>query len=181
MFRRAVLASCLVVTACRTSLETEPDAPPRVDAPVVDMVDAGPSPTCIEAMTHSDLAFIEDKIFKPSCVFQSCHDGVGADAGELDLRAFMSHAALVNVDSNTDAEASPAGDYKLVVPMEPTQSYLMFLIRHYTGAEMTPPAGQPHADVGFMPQDDSGELGPLCVEKREAILRWIEAGAPPRT
>ncbi|HVK87503.1 MAG TPA: hypothetical protein VM513_25475 [Kofleriaceae bacterium] len=181
MLRRAALASLLILVACRTSLETEPDAPPRADAPAVDMVDAGPSATCIEAMSHSDLAFIEDKIFKPGCVFQSCHDGIGGGAGTLDLRASMSHAALVNVDARTDADASPPGTYKLVVPMQPTQSYLMFLIRHYTAQEMSPEAGQPAADVGFMPQDNTGALPPLCIEKREAIVRWIEAGAPPRT
>lgn len=176
MFRRAVLASLLIVAACRHSLETEPDAPPPRDAPI----DAGLSPTCLEAQTRSDLAFIEDKIFKFSCVFSSCHDGSGEGAGDMDLREFMSHASLVNVDSTTDDRASFAGDYKLVVPNQPTQSYLLFMIRHIPAADMTPPAGTPASDVGFMPQDDSGELPPLCEEKREAIERWILAGAPER-
>lgn len=174
MFRHA-LASLVMLAACRHSLETEPDAPPR-DA----QVDAGPSPSCIEAQSHSDLAFIEDNVFKTSCVFSSCHDGTGMGAGELDLREFMSHAALVNVDARTDSSASPAGDYKLVVPLQPTQSYLLFMIRHIPAAQMTPPAGTPHNDVGFMPQDDSGDLPPLCIEKREAIERWIMDGAPAR-
>ncbi|MDX2091018.1 MAG: hypothetical protein SFX73_24375 [Kofleriaceae bacterium] len=174
MLRRVVLAS-LLLTACRESLETEPDARQRDAA-----VDAGPSPSCLEAQTHADLAFIEDKIFKPACVFSSCHDGTGTGAGEMNLKEFMSHAELVDVDAQTDSMATPSGDYKLVVPNQPRQSYLMFMIRHYQGDEMMPPAGQPHGDVGFMPQDDSGELPPLCVEKREAIVRWIEAGAPVR-
>lgn len=178
MSRRVALAGLLLAVACRTSLETEPDAPPRVDSA---RVDAGPSPSCIEAQDHSDLAFIEDKIFKTSCVFSSCHDGTGTGAGELNLKEFMSHTALVNVDATTDSKANPPGDYKLVVPNEPRQSYLMFLVQHYQGSEMSPPAGQPHGDVGFMPQDDTGQLPPLCVEKREAIVRWIEAGAPPRS
>jgi hypothetical protein len=180
MFRRLALASLVTLAACRLSLDSEPAQP--IDAAGPDSaIDAGISPSCMEATTHSDLAFLEDKVFKPSCVFSSCHDGVGQGAGELDLREQMSHGALVDVDARTDELASPAGDYKLVVPMQPTQSYLLFMVKHYAGTEMTPPAGEPAADIGFMPQDDSGTLPPLCVEKREAIVRWIEAGAPART
>lgn len=183
MFRRAVLASLLITAACRHSFENEPtveiDAPPpKMDA----AIDAGPSATCLEAPNHSDLAFIEDSVFGRSCVFSSCHDGVGNNgAAKLDLRAFKSHAELVDVDSETDSMASPSGSYKLVVPGQPKQSYLMFLLRHYTGSEMEPAAGQPHGDVGFMPKANEDEaFEPLCIEKREAIVRWIEDGAPGR-
>lgn len=177
MPRRAVLAGLLLVVACRETLEDAPDARPQPDAP---MIDAGPSPSCVEAQSHSDLAFIEDQIFKFSCIASSCHDGIGANAGELNLKKDMSHAALVGVDARTDSEASPSGSYKLVVAGEPKQSYLMFMIRHYSGDEMVPPAGAPDPNIGWMPQDISGELPPMCIEKREAIVRWIEAGAPER-
>lgn len=163
----------LAIGSC-SSQHVEADASPA-DAPI----DA--SASCVEATTHADLAFIEDRIFKASCVFQSCHDGIGTGGGELDLRDSMSHDALVNVDATTDAVASPPGDYKLVVPNQPRQSYLLFSLRHYPGDQMVPPAGDPNPTVGFMPQDTSGALPALCVEKREAIVRWIEAGAPPRT
>lgn len=177
MPRRAVLASLFIVGACRHSLEDAPDARVVPDAP---MIDAGPSPSCIEAQSHSDLAFIEDQIFRISCIASSCHDGQGPGAGTLNLKKDFSHDALVGVDAETDSEASPAGSYKLVVAGQPRQSYLMFMIRHYSGTEMDPPAGAPNPNVGFMPQDISGQLPPLCIEKREAIVRWIEAGAPAR-
>ena len=39
---------------------------------------------------------------------------------------------------------------------------------------MVPPSSGPPGDVGYMPED-----APLiCVEKRDAVQRWIEAGAP---
>ena len=164
----------LLATGSCTSQHAEPDASPLADSPI----DA--SPSCLEATSHSDLAFIEDRIFRVGCTFQACHDGVGT-TGTLDLRASMSHAALVDVDAGTDALASPPGSYKLVVPNQPRQSYLLFTLRHYSGPEMVPPAGEPDPDVGYMPQDTTGLLPPLCVEKREAIVRWIEAGAPPRS
>jgi len=166
MIRFAVLASCVaLVPACRISLEDGASS-----APIDSSVDAPLSPSCMEAMTRSDLAFIEEKVFAQSCIFSGCHNGAATAAGRLDLRVGMSFAELVNVASVI------APTYKYVVPGEPNQSYLLMMMQHIPPAMMTPPAPPPDPQIGFMPQNAGGR--PLCVEKRDAIQRWIVAGAP---
>jgi hypothetical protein len=166
MFRIALFASCVaLVPACRYSLEDDAS-----NTPIDSSVDAAPSPSCLEATTHSDLAFIETKIFAASCIFSGCHNGANTDAGRLDLRAGMSFAALVNVDSVI------APTYKYVVPSQPNQSHLLMMIQHIPPAMMSPPTTAPDPQIGFMPQNAGGRA--LCVEKRDAIERWIMAGAP---
>jgi hypothetical protein len=183
MLRFAVLASCVaLVPACRISLEDEQFI-------VADSgVDAAVSPSCMEATQHSDLAWIEEKVFKQSCIFSGCHNGAPSDAGRLDLRPNgtpgsgstpaatggpgRTAAFLVNVASEID----PA--YKMVVPTRPNESYLMMMIQHIKREDMSPPAGVPMSGgrvVPLMPQNAGGK--PICVEKREAIERWILAGA----
>jgi len=166
MSRLAVLASCIaLVPACRYSLEDGSS-----NAVIDSSVDAPLSPSCMEALTHSDLAFIEAKIFGQSCVFSGCHNGANTDAGRLDLRAGMAHAELVNVDSVI------APTYKYVVPGQPNQSHLLMMIQHIPPAMMSPPGMAPDPQIGFMPQNTGGR--PICVEKQDAIQRWIMAGAP---
>lgn len=183
MLRLAVLASLAVVlaSACRLSLE-DGEAPTQIDASLIDSsIDAPLAPSCVASTTHSDLEFIEDVIFRQSCVFSGCHDGANNAAGQIDLRppgAGMppapglpgrSAAFLVNVDSVLD----PA--HKLVVPNQPNQSYLLMMLQHIPPADMNPPSSAPDPTIGYMPQNAGGN--PLCVEKRDAIQRWIEAGA----
>lgn len=132
-------------------------------------VDAPLSASCMEAQTASDLAFIEQKIFKQSCIFSGCHNGANTDAGRVDLREGMSHAHLVGFDSALDPSR------KLVVAGAPDQSYLLMMIKHIAPENMSPPADPPPAMVGFMPQNSGGST--QCLPKREAIQRWIEAGA----
>ncbi len=166
MFRIALFASCVaLVPSCRYSLE---DGASNVT--VDSSVDAPLSPSCMEATTHSDLAFIEAKIFAASCIFSGCHNGANTDAGRLDLRAGMSHAKLVNVSSVN------APTYKYVVPNQPNQSHLLMMIQHIPPAMMSPPTTDPDPQIGFMPKNAGGRA--LCVEKRDAIERWIMAGAP---
>ncbi len=163
MRRFAVLATVVAgLGACRLSLED--DSFP---------IDAGSnlSASCIAAQTASDLAFLETKVFATACTFSGCHNGANDDAGMMDLRSGMAHASLVNKPSKID----PA--YMLVVPGQPTQSYLLMMVQHFTPAEMSPPATDPPTDIGFMPQNTGGR--PICVPKREAIDRWITAGAMP--
>ena len=165
MFRFALLASVALLPACRYSLE---DGATTVT--VDSSVDAQISASCMEATTRSDLAFIEMKVFGTSCTFSGCHNGANTDAGRLDLREGMSHAELVNVDS----VISPM--YKYVVPGQPNRSHLLLMIQHIPPDMMTPPAMAPDPQIGYMPQNAGGR--PLCVQKREAVERWIMAGAP---
>jgi hypothetical protein len=131
--------------------------------------DAAVSPACQEATTYSNLASIEDKIFKNSCIFSGCHNGGTSDAGRIDLRTGMSFSHLVNFD------AVYATGFKLVVPSQPTQSWLLVMIGQLQPSETSPPTAAPPATVGLMPQNTGGQL--LCPEKRDAIQRWIEMGA----
>lgn len=166
MSRIAVLASCLaLVPACRYSLE---DGASSVT--VDSSIDAPISASCMEATTRSDLAFIEKKIFASSCIFSGCHNGVDTDAGRLDLREGMSFMALVGKSSVI------APTYKYVVPSKPNESHLLMMIRHIAPEMMSPPAMPPDPQIGYMPQNAGGRV--MCVEKREAIERWIMAGAP---
>ena len=166
MVRFLWLASgVMLVFGCRYSLEESASSVAGdggVDAPL--------SPSCMEALTKSDLAFIETKVFAQSCTFSGCHNGANTNAGRLDLRPTMSFAELVNVDS----VISPT--YKYVVPGQPNQSHLLLMINHIPPEMMSPPAMAPDPQIGYMPQNAGGRL--LCVEKRDAIQRWIMAGAP---
>ena len=119
-----------------------------------------PDPSCDEATLHSDLMWIQSNIFDRRCTLPSCHLGSGANAGHLDLRAGYAHGQLV------DAASTSASAWKRVVPGNAAQSYLLVAIGQLPG---------PLPLDGIMPPG-----GPeLCPEKRDAIQRWIEAGAPP--
>lgn len=170
MWRLAVLATLTGSLGCRLSLD-EADPIVAIDAKIPNdgdppLVDAPPSAACQLAETYQDLATIEAKIFKGSCVFSGCHDGnVSNEAGRQDLRLTHAFASLVGKDSQIITGK------KLVVPGQPDQSYLMNMI-----GELPFQAGEePPATVGLMPQDTGGVL--LCSQKRQAIARWITAGA----
>lgn len=150
-------------------VEIAPDgriAPPS-DGPTDGGPDAGDPPPdaampltdCEEAELHSDLAWIQTKIFTPSCAIGGCHVGPNADVG-LRLEAGQSHANLVNRGSST------VSGWARVVPGSVPASYLMVTLRRADG---------PAPGEGFMPL----RADALCVEKLEAIERWILAGAPP--
>lgn len=158
MLRRTALGA-LALAACDTSVHL-------VDATVA-------SPSCVEATQHSDLAWIEANIFKKSCVFSACHKGRALDAGKLTLEAGQSHLELVDIVSDR------YDTWKLVVPGDPAKSYLMVIIdpKLDDKGQVVDPAGFDGPitpDVGPMPQNSAL----LCKEKRDAIQRWIEAGAP---
>ena len=148
---RALVAVALVTSACGGDDSSAGDAGP-------DAI----SPTCMEATQHSDLTWIQDKIFQPSCAgFRDCHQGAAVDAAHLSLERGQSHPQLVGIDS----ELFPA--FKRVVPNDAAASYLMISIGAYPG-----PLKE---GVGTMPYNSPL----LCKEKRDAIERWIMAGAPP--
>jgi hypothetical protein len=122
--------------------------------------DAGVSADCLEAANHSDLAFIQAKIFTPGCAaFTSCHMGSAIGAGGLNLEPGMSRAALLNKASAIDATKS------LVKAGDPANSYLMVITGKYAGI-ISP-------RVGTMPSNNPL----LCAEKLDAMERWIAAGA----
>lgn len=134
-------------------------------------IDAPPSAACLEAETYQDIQNIEDKIFRGSCIFSGCHNGQATAAGRIDLRTGAARDALVDVDSEVNV------GFKLVVPGQAKQSYLLLILGHFQPGEADPPTDAPPSSIGTMPQGTGGAL--LCREKREAIERWIVAGALP--
>jgi hypothetical protein len=122
--------------------------------------DAGISVTCMEATQHSDLAWIQENIFSASCVFSGCHKGTASSAGFLSLEVGKSFVQLV------DKPVTKPTGFTRVVAGDRSMSYLMSAIN----------AGGPTTEVpkdGYMPQGNPQ----LCQEKKDAIGRWIDAGA----
>ena len=158
----------LVVAACGTDVSTMPNdqgsTTPDAGGNSGPVADAMPIPPdgippnltpCEEAVYHSDLAWIQDKVFNVSCTTM-CH-GDSPPAAQMSLRPDMSRTALVNVRS------TQFPDWTRVVPGNPAQSMLMVQI----GGEPGP------ALEGYMPWG----MPRLCTEKIDAIRRWIAAGA----
>ncbi len=117
------------------------------------------SPSCMEATMHDDLPWLQEKVFSPSCSgFSSCHMGAALDAEGLNLETGSTHAQLVGVRSELFPELVR------VVPGDPANSYLMIAVGQYPG---------PLGKGGTMPLNNPL----LCPQKRDAIERWIRAGA----
>lgn len=117
------------------------------------------SASCMEATTHSDLAWLQEKVFTPSCsAFVSCHKGTALEAGGLSLEAGQVIPQNVNVDSTLFPQ------FKRIVPGNAANSYMMNIL---TGDGPLDP------EVGTMPYNNPK----LCQEKLDAIERWINAGA----
>ena len=119
----------------------------------------------MDAVTHSDLAWIESKIFVASCDFSGCHSSA-TDLGKLDLGAGKSHDDLVGPSSRLDPLR------KLVVPNDVHASYLMLMLHDFSPDMASPPTTEPAN--GYMPKGSST----LCCQKLDALERWINAGAP---
>ena len=174
MLRVVAIASLVLplVWGCRISLDNFDTSVQNTDggngrACVV----SSTSQPCMDATMHSDLAFIEQKIFAQSCnVPGSCHNSA-SDPGKLDLRPGVSHDHLVGVPSMIDRTR------RLVVPNDVAASYLMLMLRDVPPAMANPPASPPPGNIGFMPQN-GGASATLCCQKLDAIERWINAGAP---
>jgi hypothetical protein len=98
---------------------------------------------------------LHERVLGPSCVFATCHAGGPSPAGGLSLEREVAHANLVDVSS------SVADDRILVVPGDPSASYM---IEKLTVA--MPAAGE------SMPPDAA-----LEPERIELVRAWIEAGA----
>ena len=163
------IALLLAVAACgHDTGMPPPHGDPGVDAGDDEPVTHGDAsaPTgdaaltiCQEAKQHSDFAWLQQHVFTPSCATAMCHAGAEPDVG-LSLEAGEAYNNLVNKGAST------VTGWTRVVPGSIAESYLAVSLGR---AEGPPPRD------GYMP------LGadPLCVEKLEAIERWILAGAPP--
>lgn len=162
VFRFVAIATLLV--GCRISLESNDSEEGTTTRQCTVSTTSQP---CMDAVMHSDLAWIEQKIFATSCNFSGCHSSV-RDAGKLDLRPGMSHDHLVGVSSIIEPTR------KLVVPKDIDASYLMLMVRDVPPAMATPVAAPPPGGIGYMPQGSPG----LCCQKLDALERWIMSGAP---
>jgi hypothetical protein len=167
----------IALVGCRKSLDEEIDAPANQRACM-----PSTSMACMDAVNHSDLAWIEKNIFETSCTFSGCHNGAATPAGTMNLLSTTppppnspnpggSHDNIVNIDSRLQAAA------KIVVPGNPKASYLMMMVQQFKPDEMTPPVEaplQPPNGPGLMPQNSPTAI---CCQKLDALERWITAGA----
>jgi hypothetical protein len=122
----------------------------------------------MDAETHSDLTWIQANVFNPSCTFSGCHGtDSGGSTGRQNLSAGMAIASLVSQPSNLETSQT------LVVPGSSATSYMMVMLGSIPGT--IPPTDNGGDAIGTMPLDTGGVL--LCQQKRDAIARWIDAGA----
>lgn len=145
-------ASLLIVSGCGSSSDRPADAA---------VVEVDASASCIEAREHADLEWLQDEVITQGCAgFSACHKGDADDAEGLNLESGNTMANLVDVASHKQP------DMVLVSPGSPVDSYLMVILGHYgvDDARIDP-------ETGTMPYN----LPLLCVEKRDAIARWIES------
>lgn len=157
------LSILLFLVACGgdTSPPDRPGPDAGTEQPTTTLPDAGETATsaCDQAKTHSDFAYLQEHVFTPTCAVAMCHGGAEPEVG-LDLSAGHAYANLVNKGSST------VDGWTRVVPGSLATSYLAVSLGR---AEGPPPRD------GYMPLGTD----PLCLEKLEAIERWILAGANP--
>ena len=131
------------------------------DTPAVDGAPADASAACALATTYQNFTMIQTEIFQRQCSFMDCHDALAPEA-QMDLTGATAHSSLVDVPSTM----AVAMGMDRVEPGNPAMSYLMVILGEYPGP-LDPV-------VGTMPSNSPL----LCQEKRDAIERWIVAGAP---
>jgi hypothetical protein len=159
------LTLVLVLAACGNDISTASDAGDPIGsgsnnggASDAGTGDAQALTDCEDAAQHSDLAWIQEHVFTPSCISNSCHGGAMPEVG-LSLEPDSARSQLVNHDSSTQS------GWKRVVPGDAARSYLLVALGRGDG---------PMPRDGYMPL---GPSGPLCAPKVEAIQRWIVSGA----
>ena len=164
---RAVLLAALLAWGCRYDLDTaELDANTSGRSCKVST-----AAVCMEAETHSDFTWIKGKIFAANCFGSSCHSGATA-SGKRDLTDDP-FTVLMGTGGTGGVKANLSPMHDLVVPGNPANSYLFFIIKGVEKADGTPPYADPPSNVGYMPMSNST----LCCQKVDAIERWITAGA----
>lgn len=146
-------ALCAAASACDTGVE--PPATP--DAAEI-------SPKCMEATDHSDLEWLQQKVFTPTCsAFSSCHMGAAPAAGGLNLEAGMTETDVVNVESQL-VDGLGKGPMNLVEPGSCDDSYMIVILRGEPKDLIDP-------SIGTMPYGNPQ----LCDQKIDAVCRWIES------
>jgi hypothetical protein len=114
----------------------------------------------MEATMHSDYAWLQEKVWGPSCsAFNACHKGAALEAGGLSLEDGQTIPQTVGVDSDLFPQ------FKRIAPGDPDNSYMVIILG---GAP-----GPIDPEVGMMPYNNP----PLCREKIDAVRRWITNGA----
>ncbi len=88
---------------------------------------------CISEQAEPNLSSIQENIFDVSCT-HGCHDSVNQE-GSLDLSPGKSFDELVNITSVTD------GNFLLLEPGDPDNSYLVRVLESTGGAPTMPPFG----------------------------------------
>ncbi len=147
---RLPLVLLSVVLTLFMACGSDSDTANQVDASSID-------PVCEEATQRSDLAWIQQEIFTPSCAsFTACHSGAASQARGLNLESGMAQDNLVSQASVLFPQ------FNLVEPGDANNSYLMVILGDQSG---------PLANTGTMPLNSPL----LCVEKRQAIRRWIDS------
>ena len=162
---RAVLLVALLAGGCRYDLDHH-EADASVSGRSCKMATVA---VCQEADSHSDFTWIKDKIFAANCFGASCHTGTTA-SGKLDLTDDP-YLALMGTGAGVMSNLDPA--HQRIVPGDPANSYLFFILKGTEASSGTPAFAEPPANVGYMPMSN----GTLCCQKIDAIDRWITAGA----
>ena len=168
--RAALFASLVVVAGCRIDLDHASEVDASTNGRTCKM---GTSAVCMDAVNHSDFAFLKNQVFPISCsASSSCHMSSTA-SGKLDLSAANAYTALMGPSGTCGVMADVDKSRVLVVPGQPAQSYLFFMIHGVKAADGMPPFSDPPSNIGLMPQNNAA----LCCQKIDAIERWITAGA----
>ena len=179
--RRCLLALPLVSLAgCMISLDKTSAA--KEAQCVVNTV----SQFCLDAANHNDFTWIKTNIFDRNCFGSACHTMNGSAKLKLsndpnDSTAMvsqdMAYMDLLGADGNGAMSTIYPSTRRLVVPGDPSSSYMELMIQRITPDMANPPAttsdGIPPSNIGYMPQANPI----LCCQKLDAIDRWITAGA----
>jgi hypothetical protein len=112
-------------------------------------------------VTPATFTNVQSMVFSVGCNVPTCH-GMRGGLGGLILDSGMSYDELINVDA--DNAAAQAMGLKLVVPGDPSASFLMTKLR----SPLDPQFGT------VMPQGTQG----LDAPRLDLVERWIRAGAP---
>ncbi len=145
--------ACILTSGCGGD-----DGDANVDAGMT-IPDAGVSPSCLEAVNHSDLAWIQSEIITPSCAaFNACHLGAAAQAKNLNLEAgnFLTNTSGIASQNDPNVE--------LIVEGDADASYILMVM----GREPIPSGVVINNTMPF-----GNPL--LCDQKLEAVARWVDS------